>query len=82
MWYPNIWIRESPGKGDGVFALSDIPEWTLICEYIGNIMTKKEIKKANLDCQTKKKLKTKNGKDKKEKEPKDDLFDLFENKDG
>ena len=40
MWYPNIWIKESKGKGNGVFALADIPEDTLICEYIGNIMTK------------------------------------------
>lgn len=55
MKYPNIEIRlcKDESKGHGVFALTDIPENTLICEYIGNIMTSKEVKKAKLDFKVK-----------------------------
>ena len=62
MKYPNITIKKckEESKGHGVFSLTDIPEDTLICEYIGNIMTKQEIKQAKL--------------------VKDDIFELFINK--
>ena len=50
MRYPNIWIKglsgkgkqEFSGKGAGVFSLEEIPMNTLICEYIGNVMTEEE----------------------------------------
>ena len=48
MKYPNIIIKTTPTKGEGVFALEDIEEDTMICEYIGNIMTEKEIRDHNL----------------------------------
>lgn len=35
--YPPVIIKDSPGKGKGVFALIPIPEYTLIGEYLGKL---------------------------------------------
>ena len=45
MRYPNIYIKNTTKgpRGKGVFALETIPKFTQICEYIGNVMTNKEI---------------------------------------
>ena len=48
MKYPNIVIEKTSTKGEGVYALENIEEDTMICEYIGNIMTEKEIRDHNL----------------------------------
>ena len=68
MKYPNIDIKKISTKGYGVFALDDIEEDTMICEYIGNIMTEEEISKHNLT--------------KKDGKERDDIFSLFKNKNG
>lgn len=51
MRYPDIqiFLTRDRDKGKGVRATSVIKKDTMICEYIGNIMTRKEIKKEKLE---------------------------------